>query len=71
MNVEKIDFSQTQAFTPIFLDYLAQKEALRDFYHRAPQLASFANQLAEKQLGSEVRRDLVAALLSSSTRVWR
>jgi bacillithiol biosynthesis cysteine-adding enzyme BshC len=62
MNVEKIDFSQTQAFTPIFLDYLAQKEALRDFYHRPPQLASFADQLAEKQLGSEVRRDLVAVL---------
>ena len=59
MNVEKIDFSQTNAFTPLFLDYLAQKETLRDFYHRPPQQTSFAEQLTEKQLTSEVRNDLV------------
>ncbi len=62
MNVEKIDFSQTNAFTPIFLDYLAQKETLSDFYHRPPERASFAEQLAEKQLSPEVRGDLVKVL---------
>ena len=62
MNVEKIDFSQTNAFTPIFLDYLAQKETLRKFYHRPPQLTSFADQLAEKKLAPEVRNDLVSVL---------
>ena len=62
MNVEKIDFSQTNAFTPLFLDYLAQKETLRDFYHRPPQRTSFAEQLAEKQLTPEVRNDLVRVL---------
>lgn len=62
MNVEKIDFSQTHAFTPLFLDYLAQKEALDTFYHRPPRLTSFADQLAEKQLRPEVRNDLVKVL---------
>lgn len=62
MNVEKIDFSQTHAFTPLFLDYLAQKETLSAFYHRPPQLTSFADQLAEKQLAPEVRNDLVKVL---------
>ncbi|MGB3779878.1 MAG: bacillithiol biosynthesis cysteine-adding enzyme BshC [Tunicatimonas sp.] len=62
MNVEKLDFSQTHAFTPIFLDYLAQKEALSKFYNRPPQLGSFADQRAEKQLAPEVRNDLVKVL---------
>jgi bacillithiol biosynthesis cysteine-adding enzyme BshC len=62
MNVEKIDFSQTNAFTPLFLDYLAQKETLRDFYLRPPRLESFADQLAEKKLDSQVRTDLVKVL---------
>ena len=62
MNVEKIDFSQTHAFNPIFLDYLAQKEALGDFYHRPPRVESFADQLAEKKLDSQVRTDLVKVL---------
>ena len=62
MNVEKIDFSQTNAFTPLFLDYLAQEDTLRDFYHHPPQRTSFAEQLTEKQLTPEVRNDLVRVL---------
>ncbi len=62
MNVEKLDFSQTHAFTPVFLDYVAQKEALSDFYHRPPRVESFADQLAEKKLDSQVRTDLVKVL---------
>ena len=62
MNVEKLDFSQTHAFTSLFLDYIAQKEALSDFYHRPPRVESFADQLAEKKLDSQVRTDLVKVL---------
>ena len=62
MNVEKLDFSQTHAFTSLFLDYIAQKEALGNFYHRPPRLESFADQLAEKELDSQVRTNLVKVL---------
>ncbi len=62
MNLEKLNFSQTQAFTPIFLDYIAQKEPLRPFYHRPPALDSFGEQLQEKQLDGAIRQDLVAVL---------
>ena len=62
MTLEKIDFSQTHAFHPIFLDYVAQKETLREFYHRPPKLDSFREQIAEKQLSGERRSDLVKVL---------
>ena len=62
MTLEKIDFSQTHAFHPIFLDYVAQKETLREFYHRPPKLDSFREQIAEKQLSGERRSDLVNVL---------
>ena len=62
MTLEKLDFSQTHAFSPIFLDYIRQKDSLRAFYHRPPQLDSFGDQLAEKQLGEDVRNDLVQVL---------
>ena len=62
MTLEKLDFSQTHAFSPIFLDYIHQKESLREFYHRPPQLDSFKEQLAEKQLSQAQRADLVQAL---------
>ena len=62
MTLEKTDLSLTQAFHPIFLDYVAQKETLRSFYHRPPQVESFREQIAEKQLSSERRNDLVEEL---------
>ena len=62
MTLEKLDLSQTYAFAPIFLDYLTQKDTLREFYHRPPQLDSFAEQLAEKQLDEAIRNDLVQVL---------
>ena len=62
MTLEKLDFSQTHAFSPIFLDYIDQKESLREFYHRPPQLDSFKEQLTEKQLSQERRADLVQVL---------
>ena len=62
MTLEKLDFSQINAFSPIFLDYIQQKDTLRTFYHRPPQLDSFGDQLAEKQLSENVRNDLVQVL---------
>ena len=62
MTLEQLDFSQIHAFSPIFLDYIRQKDAVRTFYHRPPQFESFGDQLAEKQLSDETRGRLVQVL---------
>ncbi|WKN41604.1 bacillithiol biosynthesis cysteine-adding enzyme BshC [Tunicatimonas pelagia] len=62
MILEKLSLAKTQQFDPIFLDYLAGKPELTSFYHRPPQLASFSEQIAEKQLSSEQRAILVEVL---------
>ena len=62
MTLEKLDFSQISAFSPIFLDYINQKDTLRAFYHRFPELNSFGEQIAEKQCSDEQRNDLVQVL---------
>lgn len=49
MKAEKIDLSDTHAFTSFFLDYVAGKEVLRPFYGQPPQISSFAAQIREKK----------------------
>lgn len=48
MQHKKIPLADTKAFTPFFLDYLLQKDALRPFYHRFPLVQNFKDQIAEK-----------------------
>ena len=62
MTLEKLDFSQTHAFSPIFLDYLQHKESLTDFYERSPHIDSFGEQLADKSLSDGQRSTLVHVL---------
>ncbi|MEM8966045.1 MAG: bacillithiol biosynthesis cysteine-adding enzyme BshC [Bacteroidota bacterium] len=73
MILEKLPLAKTNQFSPIFLDYLASDPKLTSFYHRPPQIASFTEQIAEKQLSDEQRSVLVEVLqqqyqsLSTST----
>lgn len=62
MTVEKLDLSVTGSFSPIFLDYLAGKPDLREFYHRFPALESFQEQFKEKQFTEQQRTLLVEVL---------
>ena len=62
MTLEKLDFSQIHAFSPIFLDYINDKDSLSEFYGRSPHLDSFGEQLAEKPFSDEQRNDLVKVL---------
>lgn len=48
MQIQKIPFEATHAFTPFFLDYIHQKESLRPFYSRFPVIENFNDQIAEK-----------------------
>ena len=62
MKLEKVPLEATGLFAPVFLDYLAGKSALKAFYNRKPQLASFEGQLAEKQLPTSTRQVLQKVL---------
>ncbi len=48
MKVECIDFSETEQFAPIFIDFIQQKELLKPFYHRFPNINNFKEQIVEK-----------------------
>ena len=48
MRVEKIPLGETGQFSPIFLEYLAKKESLKDFYQHYPSIDNVEKQIALK-----------------------
>jgi bacillithiol biosynthesis cysteine-adding enzyme BshC len=58
MKIDKLSFSETGQFSPIFLDYITGKPDLQDFYHHRPDMPGFEAQLAEKQLPQAQRETL-------------
>ncbi|MCX8490499.1 MAG: bacillithiol biosynthesis BshC, partial [Cyclobacteriaceae bacterium] len=56
MKTRKIDFSDTHAFSPFFLDYIQQKNQLKKFYSRFPSVANFKDQINEKSNFPEEKR---------------
>lgn len=61
-----LDFSKTNQFSGLFLDYISQKEELREFYGNLPQLEYFEKQINLKiknnSFTKEKRNVLVTAL---------
>ncbi|WKV12913.1 bacillithiol biosynthesis cysteine-adding enzyme BshC [Marivirga harenae] len=64
MKVECIDFSETGLFAPIFNDFVQQKEELKKFYHRYPNLEAFQEQVKEKS-EHKVNREVLVEVLKS------
>lgn len=64
MQLKKIPFADTKSFSPFFLDYIQQKESLKPFYHRFPNLPNIKEQLADKakSFSTAARATLVEAL---------
>jgi len=62
MKIDKLSFSETGSFSPIFLDYINDKNELRPFYHHRPELEGFKAQIAEKQL-PQAQREVLAKVL--------
>ena len=56
MKTRKINFSDTHAFSPFFLDYIQQNDSLKKFYSRFPAVASFKDQIKEKSTFSQEKR---------------
>lgn len=64
MPTDCISFKDTGFFSSLVCDYLDEKEELKKFYNRYPNLENFKQQIGEKQLSVklESRKTLVAVL---------
>lgn len=48
MRLQKLAFSETRSFSSFFLDYIQQKDSLKPFYSRFPDIKNFEAQIKEK-----------------------
>ncbi len=48
MRVQKLPLADTRSFSQFFLDYIQQKDSLKPFYSRFPELNNFEAQIKEK-----------------------
>jgi bacillithiol biosynthesis cysteine-adding enzyme BshC len=64
MQHKKIPLADTKAFPQFFLDYIQQKETLKQFYHRFPVPENFKDQIRDKftSFPSKNREALVSTL---------
>lgn len=64
MKLHHVDFPDTHTFSDSFLDYISGKATLKPFYHRAPEISNFKQQLEEKanSFSTATRNQLVASL---------
>lgn len=66
MPTDCISFRDTNYFSSLICDYLDEKEELKPFYNRYPNLENFENQIKEKQaqFSKETRKVLTTVLLN-------
>ncbi len=59
-----LDFAKTNQFSGLFLDYISQKEELREFYGNLPQLEDFEKQISLKNNNfDKAKRDVLVKAL--------
>ncbi|MFD1095414.1 bacillithiol biosynthesis cysteine-adding enzyme BshC [Salegentibacter chungangensis] len=64
MPTDCISYSETNYFSNLILDYLAQKDELKAFYHRFPELSNFKAQIGEKKAAfSKEHREVLVKVL--------
>ncbi|MEQ8686415.1 MAG: bacillithiol biosynthesis cysteine-adding enzyme BshC [Imperialibacter sp.] len=64
MRVEKISLGETGQFSPIFLEYLAKNESLKDFYQYYPSVENAEKQIALKKAFPKKNRLRLEAVLN-------
>lgn len=62
MKLEQVSLDETECFSPIFLDYINQKDALKPFYNTFPTLKNFKALLEQRKLPMGHRTALVELL---------
>ncbi|MCU0439984.1 MAG: bacillithiol biosynthesis cysteine-adding enzyme BshC [Raineya sp.] len=60
--IKGIPFSETKAFSKIFLDYITQQDSLKEFYQYSPTIENFGEILKKKQFSDNQRKNLQTAL---------
>ena len=63
MPTECIPYKETNYFTELILDYLAEKEELKTFYNRFPDLENFKAQIEEKSSFPIKNREILVKAL--------
>jgi bacillithiol biosynthesis cysteine-adding enzyme BshC len=64
MQVQKIPFVDTNAFSKFFLDYIDQKDRLKQFYGRFPEVSNFNDQIKDKAASfPKQHRDVLVTVL--------
>ncbi|MGE0590446.1 MAG: bacillithiol biosynthesis cysteine-adding enzyme BshC [Cyclobacteriaceae bacterium] len=49
MQHQKLPFKDTKIFSPFFLDYISEKDSLKQFYGRFPSVKAFKEQIKDKE----------------------
>ena len=62
MNCQYLPLASTGQFSQLFLDYITQKDSLKPFYNRFPELSAFEGQINDKTFDQAKRQVLVDAL---------
>ena len=66
MQVDCIPFQQTGYFSELICDYLEEKDALKPFFNRFPNIENFGAQLKEKNENFDLdKRAILANALQS------
>ncbi|SDL60972.1 bacillithiol biosynthesis cysteine-adding enzyme BshC [Salinimicrobium catena] len=65
MSTDTISYSDTNYFSSLITDYLAQKSTLKPFYSRFPEIGNFGQQLEEKKefFNKNGKRETLVAVL--------
>jgi bacillithiol biosynthesis cysteine-adding enzyme BshC len=64
MQVQKIPFADTNAFSKFFLDYIDRKDLLKQFYSRFPEVSNFNDQIKDKAASfPKQHRDMLVTAL--------
>jgi bacillithiol synthase len=64
MQLKKLAFADTKSFSPFFLDYIQQKDSLKPFYHRFPEVKNFKDQIVDKSKSfPQSTRDVLVSVL--------
>jgi bacillithiol biosynthesis cysteine-adding enzyme BshC len=62
MNLHQIEFEETGRFSSIFLDYINNKESLRQFFNLLPEIDNFRTDAAKRDFDAGKRKILMKAL---------
>ncbi|MCH4823598.1 bacillithiol biosynthesis cysteine-adding enzyme BshC [Gramella lutea] len=64
MSADFVKYPETNYFTSLILDYLSEKDELKELYNRFPRIENFDSQIEEKKksYNNKIRKDLVEVL---------